>query len=88
LRGRGGGTVTAPHATPEPSWIPVAERPKSNGLYQVTLSDDGFAPYVFVAFFHAQLGEWMHANADGTVTAWMPLPQPYVPVTGGRDDKA
>ena len=68
-----------PSAQPEQRWIPVSERPKKDGRYQVTRLD-----YVtdtkFIDILWYEKNTWWNRQATGdyAVTAWMPLPEPYV----------
>ena len=60
------------------SWIPVSERPKKDGRYQVTRLD-----YVtdtkFIDNLWYEKNTWWNGQATGdyAVTAWRPLPEPY-----------
>lgn len=59
-------------------WVPVSERPKKDGRYQVTRLD-----YVTDAKFIDNLwyekNTWWNRQVTGdyAVTAWRPLPEPY-----------
>ncbi len=59
-------------------WIPVSERPKKDGKYQVTRLD-----YVtdtkFIDNLWYEKNTWWNRQATGdyAVTAWRPLPEPY-----------
>ena len=68
-----------PPAQPEADrWIPVSERPKKDGRYQVTRLD-----YVtdtkFIDILWYEKNTWWNRRATGdyAVTAWRPLPEPY-----------
>ena len=67
-----------PPAQQEQQWIPVSERPKKDGRYQVTRYD-----YVtnteFIDILWYEKNTWWDRQATGdyAVTAWMPLPEPY-----------
>lgn len=59
-------------------WVPVSERPKKDGRYQVTRLD-----YVtdtkFIDNLWYEKNTWWNRQATGdyAVTAWRPLPAPY-----------
>jgi Protein of unknown function (DUF551). len=62
-------------------WIPVEKNnPHISGCYQVTIFRKfGNAYFVRCAVFDGN--EWFYENGDdlcGKVTAWMPLPDPYI----------
>ena len=60
-----------------PRWIQCSERlPKESGTYQVTTTRGNVAIYVFVADSISSHEYWKRS-----VTAWMPLPEPYKEVT-------
>ena len=73
-------------ALEQTSWILVSERsPKDSGEYLVSVIDeyDGNYKAVGVAWFahkkdyDIKESEWRELGIDGTVIAWMPLPEPY-----------
>jgi len=53
-------------------WIPVTELPEEEGDYLVTKIDDENVPIIGFAYYN----EFGWASKK-TITAWMPLPQPY-----------
>lgn len=59
-------------------WTPVDEAlPSKNGNYLVTIaSSDGTATITYISVDHYG-PNWLHEDKYHTVTAWMPLPDPY-----------
>lgn len=64
-------------AKAEQRWIPVSERlPEKNGVYIVSYED----AVTWLEWFN---GKWFFYPSNpareetGTITAWMPLPEPY-----------
>ena len=66
----------------EPHWIPCSEGlPKEEGFYLVTLEDKCGAETT-IRFFRIENGEHQWSVwGNETITAWMPLPEPYKGVT-------
>jgi len=69
----------------KPQWIPVTERlPKETGLYLVTLKTTGINAFkdthpngfVYIALWDGISMRWGYN--DKYVTAWMPLPEPFM----------
>lgn len=59
----------------EQQWIPVSERlPEKNGRYLVTNTRWGAYELDWDIFYKEQ-NDWLFGK---DVTAWMPLPEPYV----------
>lgn len=62
------------------AWIPVdASTPPKNELVLISCELRSGERNVKTAYW--QLGQWHAKGSIGTVTAWMPLPEPY---GGGR----
>lgn len=73
----------------QPGWIPVSEKlPEENGQYLITVKYKHVDGYDDI---YAEHGEWYdgkwdmfcfgHCGEVEGITAWMPLPKPYI----GRD---
>ena len=60
-------------------WIPVSERLPKNGRYLVTRYDDvSKTEFIDILWYEGNLWWNRHFTGDYAVTAWMPLPKPYV----------
>ena len=71
-----------PPIHPEPHWIPCSEGlPKEEGFYLVTLEDKCGAETT-IRFFRIENGlRYWGKWGNETITAYMPLPEPYKGVT-------
>lgn len=62
-------------------WIPVTERlPDKDGDYLVTKVDDENVTIIGLAYYSNGFGLVFYDNgwaSNKTITAWMPLPEPY-----------
>ena len=68
-----------PSAKPAQQWIPCSERlPEKDGRYQVTRYDYvANTEFTDILWYEENLWWNRHSTGDYTVTAWMPLPEPY-----------
>lgn len=79
------------------NWIPIAESlPGHMGAYLVTVETKVFHKYHSTDIAHYIHRKWYYAHSgtevQGSVIAWMPLPDPYVegrnnPSTGDKEEK-
>ena len=79
------GEVITVYDTIHPNWIPCSERlPEEDGQYLITVK---YAPVEGYDDTYAEHGEWNNGKWDMfcfghcgdvvSITAWMPLPEPY-----------
>ena len=71
----------APSVTPKTEWIPVSERlPEDNVWVLVTVEQNGNR-YQEIMRRHKYIDAWTDDidNYTDEITAWMPIPEPYVP---------
>ena len=66
----------------EPHWIPCSEGlPKKEGFYLVTL-EHKYGNETCIRYFKIENGlRYWSRWGNETITAWMPLPEPYKEVT-------
>ena len=61
-----------------PHWIPVSDKPKKDGRYQVTRHDYVTnTEFIDILWYEENLWWNRHSTGNYAVTAWMPLPEPY-----------
>lgn len=72
--------MQVPTAQPDQRWIPCSERlPEKEGLYLVSGdSEIWICRFICLRFFRG----WSNPANCPVVKAWMPLPEPYDPLTG------
>lgn len=67
---------------PEPHWIPCSERlPEKEGYYLITKECLGFVGVDTRYYYTERDSGYWSLYENGTVIAWMPLPEPYKGVT-------
>ena len=67
-----------PSVQQEQQWIPVSEKPKKDGRYQVTRYDYvANTEFIDILWYEENLWWNRHSTGDYAVTAWTPLPEPY-----------
>ena len=61
-----------------PQWIPVSKKlPKEAEEYLITLKDSDGDTYVKKTMYFPDEELWWGIYSSETVTAWMPVPEPY-----------